>query len=161
VSLLGQEFEEKWWSYLCSQVCRHPYETNSLLAVFVYAALWHRIISGHRWRLEGSPPRLLLGSCVLRVPGSVLHCSSEQQWWSSLHSQSCPNSWEAPSFLALFQYGALWQRICYRQRRNFFFNIQPRIICLGNGAVHSGLSSSISINKEDNSLQTYPQTDLI
>ena len=39
VSLLGQEFEEKWWSYLCSKVCRHSWETSSLLAVFVYVVL--------------------------------------------------------------------------------------------------------------------------
>ena len=49
-SLLGQEFEEKWWSYLCSQVCWHSWETSSLLAVFVYVVLWHRISSGHRWK---------------------------------------------------------------------------------------------------------------
>jgi hypothetical protein len=30
--LLGQEFEEKWWSYLCWQVSRHSWETSSLLA---------------------------------------------------------------------------------------------------------------------------------
>ena len=28
-SLLGQEFEQKWWSYLCSQVCLHSWETSS------------------------------------------------------------------------------------------------------------------------------------
>ena len=71
-SLLGQEFEQKWWSYLCSQVCRHSWETSSLLAVFVYVALWHRISSGHRWRLEGSCARQPLDSCVLRVPGGFL-----------------------------------------------------------------------------------------
>ena len=52
--LLGQEFEEKWWSYLCLQVCRYSWETSSLLAVFVFVALWHRISSGHRWELEDS-----------------------------------------------------------------------------------------------------------
>jgi hypothetical protein len=40
VSLLGQEFEEKWWSYPCLQVCRHSWETSSLLAVIVYVVLW-------------------------------------------------------------------------------------------------------------------------
>ena len=33
-SLLGQEFEQKWWSYLCSQVCLHSWDISSLLAVF-------------------------------------------------------------------------------------------------------------------------------
>ena len=46
VSLLGQEFEQKWWSYLCSQVCQHSWETSSLPVVFGYGALWHRISSG-------------------------------------------------------------------------------------------------------------------
>ena len=64
---MGQEFEEKWWSYLCLQVCRHSWETSSILAVFVYVALWHRISSGRRQRLEDSCPRQPLGSCVLRV----------------------------------------------------------------------------------------------
>ena len=36
----GQEFEQKWWSYLCSQVCWHSWETSSLLRVFGYGALW-------------------------------------------------------------------------------------------------------------------------
>jgi hypothetical protein len=31
--------EQKWWSYQCSQVCQHSWETNSLLAVFAYEAL--------------------------------------------------------------------------------------------------------------------------
>jgi hypothetical protein len=43
--LLGQKFEEMWWSYLCSLVCLHTWETSSLLEVFVYVALWHRISS--------------------------------------------------------------------------------------------------------------------
>jgi hypothetical protein len=33
-SLLGLEFEEKWWCYLCLQVW-HSLETCSLLVVFV------------------------------------------------------------------------------------------------------------------------------
>ena len=51
-SLLGQEFEQKWWSYLCSQVCQHSWEISSLLAVFVYGSLWHRTISSYRRKLE-------------------------------------------------------------------------------------------------------------
>ena len=38
-SLLGQEFEQKWWSYLCSQVCQHSWETSSLLARPVHRGL--------------------------------------------------------------------------------------------------------------------------
>ena len=38
-SLLGQEFEQKWWSYLCSQVCQHSWETGSLTVVFGYEEL--------------------------------------------------------------------------------------------------------------------------
>ena len=30
--------------------------------------------------------------------------SSEQQWWSYLHSQVCPHSWEARSLQELFGY---------------------------------------------------------
>ena len=55
-SFLGQEFEEKWWSYLCSQVCRHIWGTNTLLVVFVYVALWHRINSGCRWNWKAPVP---------------------------------------------------------------------------------------------------------
>jgi hypothetical protein len=44
-SLLGHEFEQKWWSYLCSQVCLYSWEISSLPAVFGYRALWHRITS--------------------------------------------------------------------------------------------------------------------
>lgn len=71
-ALLGPEFEQKWGSYLCSQMRRHSWETNSLLEVFVYAALWHRISSGRRPRLEVSCSRAPLSSCVLRVPGGFL-----------------------------------------------------------------------------------------
>jgi hypothetical protein len=45
-SLLGQEFEQKWWSYLGSQVCRHFWETSSFLVVFGCVSLWHRFSSG-------------------------------------------------------------------------------------------------------------------
>jgi hypothetical protein len=38
-SLLNQEFEQKWWSYLCSQVSQHSWETISLLVVFVHVGL--------------------------------------------------------------------------------------------------------------------------
>ena len=38
-SLLGQEFDQKWWSYLCLQVYWHSWETLSLPAVFGYGDL--------------------------------------------------------------------------------------------------------------------------
>ena len=50
-SLLGQEFEQKWWSHLCSQVCQHSWETSSLPG---YGELWHRVSSRHRWEPEES-----------------------------------------------------------------------------------------------------------
>jgi hypothetical protein len=34
MSLLGEEFEQKWWSFLCSQVCGNSWETSSLLVLF-------------------------------------------------------------------------------------------------------------------------------
>jgi hypothetical protein len=66
-SLLGQEFEQELSSYLCSQVCQHSWENSSLLLVFGYREMWHRVSSGHRWKLEDSCPSLLLGFCVLRA----------------------------------------------------------------------------------------------
>ena len=45
-SLLTQEFEKKLWSYLCSLMCWHSWETLSLLAVFGHGSMWHRISSG-------------------------------------------------------------------------------------------------------------------
>ena len=70
--LLGQEFEQKWWSYLCSQVSQHSWETRSLLTVFGYGAPWHRSSSGCGLKPEGFCPRLLLGSHVLRAPSESL-----------------------------------------------------------------------------------------
>ena len=46
-SLLVQEFEQKWWHYLCSQVCQHSWETRSLLVGPVCGDLWHRVNSGY------------------------------------------------------------------------------------------------------------------
>ena len=31
-----QEFEQKWWSYLCSHLCQHSWETSSFLTALVY-----------------------------------------------------------------------------------------------------------------------------
>ena len=53
-------------------LCQYSWETSSLQEEFGYGALWHRISSGHRQQLKGSCPRLLLGSCVMRVPGRSL-----------------------------------------------------------------------------------------
>ena len=71
-SPLGQKFKKKWWCYLCSQVCQQSWETSPLLVVFGYVVLCHRISSGHRQKLEGSCPGLVLSSCVLRFPGGSL-----------------------------------------------------------------------------------------
>ena len=61
-SLLGQDFEQKLWSYLCSHGWQLSWETCSFLAVFGYGALWHRISSGDKQKPEGSCPRPLLSS---------------------------------------------------------------------------------------------------
>ena len=71
-SLLGQEFDKKWWSYKCSQVCQHSWETSSLLEVIGFIVLWHRISSGFRGKQDSSCPSLLLGFFVLRVLGRPL-----------------------------------------------------------------------------------------
>ena len=63
--LLFQKFEERELSYLCTQVCRHSWETSSLVVVFVYVALWPRISSGCRQKSEDFFSKLLLGSFVL------------------------------------------------------------------------------------------------
>jgi hypothetical protein len=38
-SLLGQEFEQNWWSPLCSQVYQHPWDSSFLPAGFRYGEL--------------------------------------------------------------------------------------------------------------------------
>lgn len=68
-SFLGQEFEQKWWSYLWLQVCWYSWETTSFLDVFGYGELWHMVSSWRRQKPEGTCPRLLLSSCVLRSLG--------------------------------------------------------------------------------------------
>jgi hypothetical protein len=60
-SLLGQEFEDMWWSYLHSQTSLYSWETSSLLLAFVY---------------------LVLGSIMVPVSWGFRVGSSEQQWWS-------------------------------------------------------------------------------
>ena len=44
--LFGQEFEQKWWSYLCSQLCQYSWETSCLPVSVAYGELWHRVSSG-------------------------------------------------------------------------------------------------------------------
>ena len=110
-SLLGQEFEQKWWSHLCSQVCPHFWETSSflvgpghgklcsqvcqhscdtcsLLAGSEYGELWHRVCSRQRWKSEGFCPRLLLSSCVLEA----LDVSLRAEVGSYLCLHVCQNS---------------------------------------------------------------------
>jgi hypothetical protein len=43
VSLLGQEFEQKWWTHLCSQVCQYSWETSSLLVGQGYGELCSQV----------------------------------------------------------------------------------------------------------------------
>ena len=106
-SFLGQEFEQTWWSYLCSQGCHHSWETSSLPMVFGYGALWHRISYRHRQNLEGSCSRLLPASVSLGLWAGT----SEQKWCSYLYSQASLYYWETSSLLAVFGYGELWHRI--------------------------------------------------
>jgi hypothetical protein len=84
MSLLGQEFEQKWWSHLCSQVCQHSWKTCSLPVSSGYEDLWHKFSSRHRWKQKESCPGLLLGSCVLRAPGGSLLAQVFEQMWSYL-----------------------------------------------------------------------------
>jgi hypothetical protein len=44
-SLLDQYFEQKWWSYQCSQVFWHSWELSSLPVIFGCGVLLHRINS--------------------------------------------------------------------------------------------------------------------
>ena len=69
--LFGKEFEQKWWCYLCSQLCWHSWEISSFQVIFKYGVLWYRISSGCRWKLERSCLYLLLPSCVLDGSGRV------------------------------------------------------------------------------------------
>ena len=106
-SLFVQEFDEKWWSYLWTQLCRYSWEIDSQLLVFVYVALWPRIISGHRQKSEDSCPRLPLGSCVMSVSGGFL-------WAARMVPTSAPSHVYTSGRLAISLatwYGALWQRM--------------------------------------------------
>ena len=101
---------------LVLEICRHSWETSSLLAVFVYVALWHRISSGCIQKMEQSCPMQPLGSCDLRVPNKFL--------WAAVVILPALTSLSillgTHSLLVLFKYGVLWQMICYRQRPKFF-----------------------------------------
>lgn len=63
------------------------------------ASLWHSISSGCRQKLEGSYPKLLLESYVLKAPdGFLLEQDCEQKCWSHLCSWLYQQLWET-SFL--------------------------------------------------------------
>jgi hypothetical protein len=79
--LLGQEFEQKWWSYLCSQVCEHSWETSSLLEVFGYGELWHRISSGRCG--TGSAPGADI-TCFLIAFSDVSHFACVEKLMSGV-----------------------------------------------------------------------------
>ena len=115
-SLLGQEFEQKWWSHLCSQVCQHSWKTCSLPVSSGYEDLWHKFSSRHRWKQKESCPGLLLGSCVLRAPGGSLLAQVFEQMWSYLGCETCQHSWETSSLQAGLGYGELWYKISSRSR---------------------------------------------
>jgi hypothetical protein len=74
-SLLGQVFEQRWWSYLYSQACQHSWETSSLLIELWYGALWHRVSSRHRWKLERSCTR-----CSLICNSKKTHLCTRDYW---------------------------------------------------------------------------------
>jgi hypothetical protein len=112
-SLLGQEFEQKWWS--------HSWETSFLPMVFEYGALWHRTSFRHCGpgsapcadRNQKDPvPRCFSVPVSRGLPAGP----SEQTWWSYLYSQVCSHFWGNSSILGLFGYGALWHRISSRCR---------------------------------------------
>lgn len=78
-SLLVQVFEQKWWSYPCSQVCQHFWETSSLLVGFGYGELWHRISSGAQTETRSSGA-LVNGtfSSVLRMQNIFPDCQRKK-----------------------------------------------------------------------------------
>ena len=53
-----QEFEQKWWSYLSSQVCWHSWKINSLLTVSGY---YGDCGTGSVLGADGNQKDLLLG----------------------------------------------------------------------------------------------------
>ena len=106
--LLGQEFEQKLWSYLCSQVCGHSWGTSSLPMVFEYGTA-----VAQDQLPEHSETRKILSQAapLFLCPEGSQGDPSEQKWWSYLCSQACPHSWETISLLAEFRYGLLWHSI--------------------------------------------------
>ena len=67
-SLLGQGFEEKWWSYLCLQVCRYSWETSSIYVCSSVAQdqLWAQTVTERL--LSQTAPRFLCPEGSRRVP---------------------------------------------------------------------------------------------
>jgi hypothetical protein len=62
-SLLSQEFEQKWWSHLCFQVCQHSWETPGGIWV------WRAVAQGQLWVLMKSGISFLSSphfSCLFR-----------------------------------------------------------------------------------------------
>jgi hypothetical protein len=48
--LLGQEFEQKWWSYRCSQVCWYSWDTSSLLIDSENVHLYNKMLVSYlKW----------------------------------------------------------------------------------------------------------------
>ena len=89
-SFFIQEFEQRWLSPLCSQLCQYSWDTSSLQVGSGYGELfsqvwqhsweicslpegsghgelWHSVWSRHRWKPEGICPRIPCSSCVLRA----------------------------------------------------------------------------------------------
>ena len=70
--LLGQELEQKWWSYLCSRHWSALLVDQLSPMVFGYGTLRQRIGSRWGWKPVGSCLRPPLDSFVLRVLGKIL-----------------------------------------------------------------------------------------
>ena len=97
---------------LCMQVCRHSWKTSSLVVLFVYVALWHRISSGTGVGVADRNQKTPVPGCSWVIVSSGFRTgSSEQQGLSYLCSQASPHSWEVSYLPVPPGYGALWQRI--------------------------------------------------
>jgi hypothetical protein len=85
-SLLGQEFEQKWWSYLYPQEWQLSWETSSLQVT--YGVLWHRISFRHQDFLNYEEitwcnfvfyvKAWYLGFALLKMNGPIPMASEEQ-----------------------------------------------------------------------------------
>jgi hypothetical protein len=68
-SLLGQEFGQKCWPYLCSQVYCHSGDTSSLQEVFNW--VWSALVLDHRQKPEGSNTTFLKHRSFISWPRNV------------------------------------------------------------------------------------------